>query len=677
MKAPVAIRKEHLQKFGEHSWVDPLHWLKEKKNPEVVKLLNQENDYTNWYLEDVKDLKSQIFNELKSKIIENDSSVPQKVGEYFYYDRWEEGQQYEICCRKKGSLDSAEEVMLNLNELADGKEFFSLGFCQISPNENLLAYGVDFKGDEHFHIFVKDLASGKTIDTKIENAAYSLAWYKDSANFCYGALNENDREYAVFRHTLGRTNSDILIYEEPSNQFFVGCGSSASEKYIFINTGGKITNETYLLSADDIDSKPTLVLKRKKGHEYYLEHNRSHFYILTNDTHKNFRLVKSSIDDYSQESWEECLAASDTVILNTFDVFKGHIVVKAKKEGISFFYIFNIASGDHYILDAGDQLANLSFGDNDEYNTTDLRYIIESPIQPYRVIDHDMNSQNELIKKERDVKDHHPDNYTCYRTFAMAKDGVKIPMTIFHKKGLEKNGQAPSYLYAYGSYGYGLNLRFSSGYCPLMERGFVIALAHVRGGDEMGNEWYESGKFLKKKNTFNDFLSCAEELVSQKLSSSDKMIACGGSAGGLLMGAVANLKGELFKAIVAHVPFVDVVNTMIDESLPLTALEYEEWGNPSDDEYFHYMKSYSPYDNIHTESYPHILATAGLNDPRVTYWEPFKWIQKLRELAGDSNAKLLWTDMESGHGGASGRYDSLNDVALEYAFIFKVLGIKG
>ncbi|MBI2608949.1 MAG: S9 family peptidase [Deltaproteobacteria bacterium] len=681
LKAPQPEKKNHTTKIHGEILEDPYFWLREKENPQVTHYLEAENKYTESILEPEKELRENLFTELKSRILENESSVPQKDGEYYYYYRYEAGKEYEIYCRTPRhsgkSGNPQEEIILDLNELACGQKFFSLGGFALSSNHKLLAYSCDFDGSEKYTLFIKDLEGRTLAPEKIENTAGSIAWFNDHKTFLYSILDKNHRPYAVYKHCLGEDpKKDIKVYEEKTAEMFVGCHKTRSEKYLVLSIHGAMTQENHILDADDSNSKLRLIQKRKRGHEYYLAHHGEDFFILTNDLHPNFRVCKVHVDHPEQENWKEIIAPQKDVFIADIEAFKEHLIVFERKDALTFIKVINLVEAKEHYIHVDEPVYKLSLSTNPEFDTTILRYTLTSPTIPLKVFDYNMKTKTQELKKDKVVPNVDTSLYETERIYTTSWDGEKIPMDLVYKKGLKKNGNNPVYLYGYGAYGISIDPQFSSNRISILERGFIFALAHIRGGTEKGRYWYEDAKFLKKKNTFKDLVSSAEELISHNYTSKGKIVIVGGSAGGLLVGAVLNMKPELFKAVVAHVPFVDALNTMLDDTLPLTQIEYDEWGNPKDKEYFEYIKSYSPYDNLKEGEYPHILATGGLNDPRVCYWEPAKWIAKIRDLKKDKNYQLLYIKMGSGHFGASGRYEYLKDFALEYTFIFKVFGIK-
>ncbi len=657
--------------------IDNYFWLRDRDNKEVIDYLEAENAYTETMTAHTKDLQEILFQEMKSRIKETDLSVPVKVDDYYYYSRTEEGKQYDINCRKKGSLDANEEIILDENVLAEGKEYFRIGVFEISPDHNLLAFAVDDNGSENYILKFKDLSTGEMLPDEIEGIYYSMEWGNDNKTVFYNTLDDAHRPDKIWRHVLGVMDQDGLVFHEPDDSYFVGLSKSKSNQFIYIALGNNNTSEFHYLNADTPGGAFTLFAERSDGVEYDVIHHSDTFYILTNEDAINFKIMKTSVNSIGKENWSTVIEHRLETKLDGVDAFKNHLVIYEKTNGLDNLRIQTLDSGEeHYVT--FDELAYALWGNsNPDFNTSVLRYTYASMITPKTVYDYDMDGRNRELKKQDEVLGgYDKSQYETYRLWATAEDGKKIPMSVVHKKGIEKNGENPLYLYGYGSYGSSMDAYFSYSRLSLLDRGFIYVLAHPRGGGYLGRPWYEDGKMLNKKNTFSDFIACADFLVDEKYTNPELLATSGGSAGGLLMGAVLNMRPEIFKVTVAQVPFVDVVNTMWDETIPLTVIEFDEWGNPKDLEYYNYIKSYSPYDNVEAKDYNHILITAGLNDPRVQYWEPAKWTAKLRVLKTDNNDLLLKTNMGAGHGGASGRYDYLKEVAFNYAFIIDKLGLN-
>jgi len=658
--------------------IDNYFWLRDKNNPEVIKYLQAENKYTETVMKPTEKLQEKLYKEMLSRIKETDLSVPEKIDDYYYYTREEKGKQYKIYCRKKSSLDAKEEILLDANELARGHNYLDVGVYKVSPDHQLLAYSIDTTGAEDFTLYFKDLNTGKVLTDVIQNTSYSAEWANDNKTVYYNTLDEAKRPYKLYRHTLDTDpKNDALVYHEKDEAFNLDLKKSKSKAYLFMVLESETTSEDWYLDASHPDGDFKIIQPRQHEMEYSVEQHGDKFYILTNDNAKNFKLIEAPIDNPSKENWKEVIPPADSVKLDNIEVFKNHLVVYERERGLKKIRITNLTDNQVHYVDFPEPVYTFWPERNPDFNTNLLRFDYTSLITPRSVFDYDMDKRTRELKKQDEVLGgYNPSLYQSERVFVKASDGTLVPISLVYKKGMARNGKNPLFLYGYGAYGISSESYFSSNRLSLLDRGFIYAIAQVRGGGEMGRYWYEQGKLLNKKNTFTDFIACAEHLIAEKYTSKDDLVINGGSAGGLLMGAVTNMRPDLFKAVIADVPFVDLINTMLDPSLPLTVIEYEEWGNPQEKEYYEYMRPYSPYDNIQAKAYPNILITTSLNDPRVSYWEPSKWTAKLRALKTDDNLLLLKINMGAGHGGSSGRYDYLKDIALEYAFIFKVLGIK-
>ncbi len=673
---PVAPKKTQvLTKHGDER-IDNYFWMRDSNDPKVIAYLEAENAYTDAIMQNTEPLQNTLYNEMLARIKETDLSVPYRQGDYYYYSRTEEGRSYPIHCRKKGSLNALEEILLDQNELAKGYEYFSLGTFKVSPNHQILAYSLDTSGAEQYTLFFLDLTTFKLYPEKITDTYFSLAWGNDNSTVFYTKVDATNRPFQLLRHTLGaKSEQDVLIYEESDESYFLSVGRTRSQAYIVMSLGSKITSEIHYLDANTPTDNFQVIHPRQQGMEYGIEHHKNDFYIVTNDEAINFKLVKTPVATPSKENWQPLISHREDVFLSSVSAFSDYLVISERKAGLPIVRVQKLATGEEQYITFPEPTYAASLGNNPEFNTAKLRFNYTSLITPSSVFDYDMETNERELKKETEVLGGYDKmQYNSEWILATAPDGTQIPISIVYKKGIQKNGNNPLFLTGYGSYGASYPASFSSTRLSLLNRGITIAIAHIRGGGEMGRKWYENGKFLHKKNTFTDFIACAEHLIAQKWTSSDRLAISGGSAGGLLMGAVINLRPELFKVVLAAVPFVDVVTTILDTSLPLSAMEWEEWGNPNDKTYYDYMKSYSPYDNVKPQDYPHLLIIAGLNDSRVKYWEPAKWTAKLRELKTDNNLLLLKTNMGAGHGGASGRYESLKETAFEYAFVLDRLG---
>jgi oligopeptidase B len=655
--------------------VDNYFWLRDRSDPDTVKYLEEENRYTEAAMKHTVDLQSKLYDEILSHIQQTDLTVPTKRDNFFYYLRTEEGKQYPIYCRKQGSADGPEEILLDGNAMAEGQKYFRIGNFSASPNHRLLAYSVDFDGDEEYTIRVKNLETGELLADEIPNTYYSLEWANDNATFFYTVLDAAKRPYKIFRHTLGMPEN-TLIFHEPDELFTTGLGRTSSRAYILIQIASSLTSEIRYLDQNRPMDEFQVVLPRVHEIEYDLTHHGNSFFIRTNDSAKTFRVIEAPVEDPSKKNWTEILPARAGVTIEHVTAFKNYLVAEERDHGLMKIRIRKFGGETHFI-DFPEPVYTAGLGGNAEFDTRLLRFHYTSLVTPMSVFDYDMETRARELKKQQEVPGgYDPANYESERVYAKAPDGVEVPVSLVRRKGVLRDGRAPMLLYGYGAYGISIDPAFSPDRLSLLDRGFVYAIAHVRGGADLGKLWHEDGRLLKKRNTFTDFIACAEHLTSQRYTSSDRLAIMGGSAGGLLMGAVTNLRPDLFAAVVALVPFVDALNTMLDPTLPLTIGEYEEWGNPEDPKYYDYIKSYSPYENVEAKGYPNILATAGLNDPRVSYWEPAKWVAKLRAVGVNPKTVLLKTNMGSGHFGSSGRYEHMKETAFYYAFVLNALGLE-
>lgn len=679
LKAPKAPEKPFTIKKHGDVRVDKYFWLREKENPETMKYLHAENAYFEKHMSPLKKLKDRLYKEMKSRMKEDDSSVPAPHGEWLYYRRFKKGKQYAIELRKPKNGKGKEQVLIDGNLIAKGKKYSQVSNESVSPDQKIFAYAGDFDGSERYVIYFKDLTTGKMLKDQLKNSNGSYAFANDNRTVFYTVLDENLRPYRVYKHILGTdAKKDELIYEEKDSKHFLGVSKSASGNFIFLGSYGKITSEVWYLDAHNPSLPAKCFQKRQEGVEYDLDHSGDHFWIHTNLKATNFKIMQVGLLDTTVKNWKDYIKHDPKVMIGQMFFTKRFMVLGQRVNGLPQIRIHDLQTNKSHVVKFADVAYTVSIHpDNFEYDTQVLRISYSSPIVPASVIDYDMVTRKSKTLKTAFVKGHNPKNYVCERIWVKGHDGVKIPMVLTYKKGVKKNGKNPTYLYGYGSYGATIPDSFPSyrDIYRLVDRGFVYALAHIRGGGEMGRHWYEDGKFLKKMNTFKDFISCGEYLKKNGYSAPNKLAICGGSAGGMLMGACMNMRPDLFDVVVAHVPFVDVVNTMLDKDLPLTQMEYKEWGNPDDKKYYHYMKKYSPYDNVEVKAYPHMFVTCGLNDPRVTYWEPAKWVAKLRELKTDSNTLIFKTNMGAGHFGASGRFEHLHENAEEYAFILSKFGM--
>ncbi len=657
---------------------DPWFWLRDVNDPETMEYLEAENAYTESLMAPEKVLQEELLKEIRGRIKEDDSTVPEKEGNYFYFTRFEEGNQYPVLCRKHLSLDATEEILLGVNELAKDRDYCRVGRGENSPDHKWLAYSVDFDGSEKYTIYVKNIETGELLDDVIPNSYYSLEWSNDSQAIFYDVLDENHRPVKVFKHSLGTDPaSDELIYEETDERFFVHVLKSASKRFIYVAATGNNMSEWHFMEADNPGSELRLIEPRHENFEYDVTDHDDRFLIRNNsDGAKDFKISETSITAPSWANWQDLISHVPGRPINGIAVTKDYLILAHRTQGLPQIQIIEISSGEPFNIPFEEEDYSVSIQEGREWDTSVLRFSYASMTTPATIYDYDMGTHDREFKKQTEVLGgFSSDKYQAERVFATAEDGTQIPISILYAKETPLDGSAPLYLYGYGSYGIVIDSGFGSARLSLVDRGYIFAVAHVRGGMDLGWDWYEDGKLLNKKNTFTDFIACAEHLIKENYTSKGRIVASGGSAGGMLVGAVVNLRPELFGAAIADVPFVDVLSTMLDDTLPLTTMEYNEWGNPQIQHYYDYIKSYSPYDNVKSQDYPHMLITGGISDPRVTYWEPAKWTAQLGSLKTDDNLLLLKIHMDSGHAGASGRFDRLREVALEYAFILKVFGL--
>ena len=674
---PVARVARHITTIHGLQRVDNYYWLRHRTDQSVIDYLNDENRYTDSMMKRTVGLQKQLFREMKGRIKETDLSVPARDGDYFYYTRSVAGKQYPVHCRKRGAVDGDEEIILDENKLAAGKGYFRIGIFDVSPDHNLLAYSVDTKGTETYTIYFKDLRTGRLTLDEIPDTYYSSAWGNDSKTFFYTVLDDAKRPHKLLRHVLGTAvDRDELVHHETDERFFVRVGTTRSKRFILLNLQSQITTEVRYVDAGRPGDPFRIMHPRQQGMEYSVRHQGDYFYIVTNDNAVNFKVMRTPTSSPSKGNWTSFIPHTPGVKIDGLDAFANHLAVYQRNNGLRTLRIMNLTTGKDHHVTFPEPVYTYRATDNDVYDTNVLRFTYNSLVTPASVFDYDMDARTRVLKKRTEVLGgYDPDLYTSERIFATAADGTRVPISLVYRRGIKRDGTNPTLLDGYGSYGASRDPRFSSNRLSLLDRGFVYAIAHIRGGGDMGRPWYDDGKLLKKRNTFTDFIACAERLIDAGYTSPAHLAITGGSAGGLLMGAVTNLRPDLFQAVVARVPFVDVVNTMLDASIPLTVIEYEEWGNPNDKTYYDYMMTYSPYDNVVAKDYPNLLITAGLNDPRVQYWEPAKWTAKLRALKTNDNLLLLKTNMGAGHGGASGRYDRLRDTSFWYAFVLDRLGV--
>lgn len=673
---PAAPRRPHaIVRHGE-TRLDDWFWLREREDPAVRAYLEAENAWTDRVMAPTAALQERLYAELVGRIQETDLSVPEAEDGWLYYVRTEEGKQYPIHCRRRGSMEAPEEVLLDENLLAQGHAYFRLAALEPSPDHARIAYTIDTTGAEEYVLHVRDLATGTLFGESVPRMSGNVAWAADSATLFYTTLDASHRPYRLYRHRVGTSPAhDVLVHEEADESFFMGIGLSKSRRFLMLELGSHTTTEIRFLDA----ARPTggfrILRPRRRGIEYDVAHHGDRFYLVTNDGARNFRLMAVPVDDPQAPDWEEVLPGDDAIKRDGVEAFARHLVVYEREGGFRQVRVIALADGAQHRVAFPEPVYSIRRHANPEFDSGVLRFTYTSLVTPSSVVDYDLDARTWTVRKRQEVRGgYDPSQYRSAREVATAPDGTPVPMSLVWKEPLARDGARPCLLLGYGAYGSSYDPAFSSNYLSLLDRGFIVGIAHVRGGEEFGRAWYEDGKLARKGNTFTDFAACAAHLAEAGWTSPDRLVANGGSAGGLLMGAVANMFPGHFAAIVAEVPFVDVVNTMLDPSLPLTVIEYEEWGNPEEPEAYRTMRAYSPYDNVRAQAYPHLLVTAGLNDPRVQYWEPAKWVARLRATKTDDRVLLLKTNMGAGHSGASGRYDYLREVAFKYAFILHVLG---
>jgi oligopeptidase B len=673
---PIAKKVPKVTEINGRKLVDDYFWLRDKQNPDVKAYLDAENAYTDALMKPTEHLQKKLYDEMLGRIKETDVEVPYKYGDYLYYSRTEAGKQYPIRCRKKGTVDSPEEIVLDVNKLAEGQMFMAVGAYEVSDDSNLLAYSTDNTGFREYTLAVKDLRSGKLLSDHIEKTG-SVVWANDNKTVFYTVEDAAKRHYRLYRHTVGSAGADDLVYEEKDERFRVEAFKTRSKGYIILISASHTTSEARYILADQPTAAWKTIEPRQQDVEYYPDHNGDFFYIRANDTGRNFRLVKSPISSPGKSNWQEVIAHRPGVMLDELELFKNHYVLHERESGLPQIAVTDLRNG---------QSRRLSFPEpayvtfpyvNREYDTSKFRYSYQSFITPQSVYEYDVATGASTLLKRKEVPGGFDANrYQVEQLFATAADGTRVPISVVYLKSKKLDATGPLYLYGYGSYGMSMDISFNSNIFSLVDRGVVYAVAHPRGGGEMGKTWHDDGRMMRKKNTFTDFITTAEYLLDKRYGAKNQLMIEGASAGGLLMGAVTNMRPDLFRAVIAKVPFVDVINTMLDESLPLTIGEFEEWGNPKEKPAFDYMISYSPYDNIQPQAYPDMLVKTSFNDSQVMYWEPAKYVARMRSIRSDDNPLLLKTNMGAGHGGASGRYDRLHDAAFDYAFLLNQVGIK-
>ncbi|CAM3683697.1 S9 family peptidase [Flavobacterium saliperosum] len=681
IKAPLAaVKPKQLEKHG-NVRTDNYYWLNERENPEVIDYLNKENDYYNAMTAHTKQFQADLFEEMKSRIKEDDSSVPYLYNGYYYITRFEKGKDYPIHSRKKGSLDAKEEIMFDCNEMAKGHSYFQLSGLNVSEDNKWCAFGVDTVSRREYTIQIKNLETGEILPVKLEKTTGGSTWAADNETLFYTRKDlVTLRSDKIYKHKLGSDGKeDQVVFHEKDDTFSTFIYKEKSKKYLVIGSSSTLTSEYQILKSDNPDGKFELFQKRTRGLEYSISHFGDSFYVVTNkDKATNFKLMKTLETATAKENWVDLIPNRKETLLEGIEIFKDYLVVEERNNGLNKIRIMPWSGKGEYYLPFDIETYTAYTTTNVDFDTEVLRYSYQSLATPSSVIDFNMRTKEKTIKKEQEVLGGKFDknNYTEERIWATAEDGTKVPISMVYRKRIKRDGKNPFLLYAYGSYGASMDPYFSSIRLSLLDRGFIYAIAHIRGGEDLGREWYENGKLLKKKNTFTDFIDCSKYVIEQKYTSAKHLYAEGGSAGGLLMGAIINMAPELYNGVIAQVPFVDVVTTMLDDSIPLTTGEYDEWGNPNDKKYYDYMLSYSPYDNVKQQKYPNMLVTTGLHDSQVQYWEPAKWVAKLRVMKLGDSQLFLDTNMDTGHGGASGRFEAIKEVTKEYTFLLDLEGIK-
>jgi oligopeptidase B len=679
VKPPVAERKPVELKNNGHTRIDPYYWLRERDNPEVIAYLKAENAYREKMTEGTAAFQEALFREITGRIKQDDESVPYLLNGYYYYTRYEEGKEYPVYCRKKESLEAGEEIMANVNEMAKGYAYYQVGGLSVSPDNQLAAIAIDTLSRRIYEIRFKDLQTGEMLPDLMHMASTALAWSADGKYLFYTKKDEETlRSGAVYRHEMGTDESaDVSVYEESDETFSTYVYKTKSREFLVIGSSSTLTDEYRILSAGDPLGEFRVIQPRDRGLEYSISHFGKYFYILTNLDATNFRLMRTPVDRTTKDHWEEVIPHREDVFLQGLEIFAGYMVLEERREGLIRLRVIPWDGSPEHYVEMEEEVYTAWISVNPEFDNQVLRYGYSSLTTPSSTIDYNMATREKTLMKREEVVggDFSPENYEARRLYATARDGKKVPLSLVYRKGLHLDGSNPTLIYGYGSYGFTRDPSFSSARLSLLDRGFVYAIAHIRGSQVYGRPWYEDGKLLNKRNTFTDFIDCSEFLVEEGYTSPEHLFAMGGSAGGLLMGAVVNMRPDLYRGVVAAVPFVDVVTTMLDEDIPLTTGEYDEWGNPHEEEYYRYMLSYSPYDQVEAKEYPNMLVTTGLHDSQVQYWEPAKWVAKLRYMKTGDNLLLLYCNMDTGHGGASGRFEQYRETAMEYAFLLSLEGI--
>jgi oligopeptidase B len=678
MQAPKAKKIPKEISIHGDTRTDNYFWLNERENQEVIDYLNVENDYTKEVLKPTEELQAKLFDEIVGRIKKDDESVPYKLNDYWYYSRFEKGDEHPIYCRKKDSMDNPEIILLNVNELAKDHAYYDIGGLSISPDNKLMIFGEDIVSRRIYTLKMKDLTTNEIIDFEIKGTTGGASWASDNETIFFSEKDDNTlRSYRIKSYNISTKEEKIRFVEE-DDTFYCGVYKSKSKKYIIISSGSTLTSEYQFILADNPNDTFKIFQPRTRGLEYGISHFQDKWYVITNWDAQNFRLMETNETLTEKEHWKEVIAHREDTLLEGIELFKNHMVVEEKRGGQNHLRVINQETGKEYYMKFDSETYDVWSSTNTEYDTEILRYGYTSMTTPSSVFDYNMNTGDRVLLKQHEIVGGYDESlYESKRIWVDARDGARVPLSMVYKKGANEQFDAPRplLLYAYGSYGHSLDPYFSATRLSLLDRGFIYVIAHIRGGEDLGRAWYENGKLLYKKNTFFDFIDCGKYLIAKGFTTTEKLYAMGGSAGGLLMGAIINYNPEIWKGVIAAVPFVDVVTTMLDDTIPLTTGEYDEWGNPNEEEFYHYIKSYSPYDNVEAKDYPNILVTTGLHDSQVQYWEPAKWVAKLRDLKTDNNLLLMHCNMETGHGGASGRFAPYRETAMEYAFLFMLEGI--
>lgn len=669
MRPPQAKQITHIHSHHGHERVDPYYWLNQRDHPDVLEYLNQENEYADYILQPTQNLQKQLIQEMKGRIKENESSSPYFLDGYYYYSKYDTGKEYPIYCRKKSTLQNNEEIILDVNELAKDHAYCEVSGLSISPQHDRIAFALDTNSRRIYSIVVWDISKQSAILTASTHASNDIEWATDNNHLFFIETDEQTlRSHRVYRFSISE-NKKKEVYDEKDETFHLGLNKTASRKYLLIEAHSTLTSEIFYIPSSKPLEKWKSFHSRTKGHEYDIDHSDGFFFIHSNDQARNFQIFSCPDNSIAKENWKTFVPHNENIFLENFQAFKTHIAIEEKKDGLTRIHLKNRKTNEDQWIDFSDKAYSVNLYQNVADDRTEVRVLFESLATPPTIYDANLLSLEKKIIKEKEVPGYDKSLYTTDRLHIPARDGQQIPVSIIYKKNINLNQANPLLLYGYGSYGINIDPYFNSNLISLLDRGFIYAIAHIRGGSQLGRPWYESGKLLNKMNTFNDFIDCAQHLIKSGMTNSDHLYAYGGSAGGLLMGAIMNMRPELFNGVIAAVPFVDVVTTMLDDTIPLTTGEYDEWGNPHEPHFYNYMLSYSPYDNVSAQNYPHLLITTGLHDSQVQYWEPAKWAAKLRSTKTDNHLLLLKTEMKEGHGGASGRFTRLKNIALNYAFL--------